>query len=182
MKKLANILEIVFLVGMLMLCVLIVMAGQGKVPYLGGYRVLQVISDSMKPTISSETCIVIKQVEEEDIKVGDIITFVSKEEEIKGFFNTHRVHEIVKDDNSNETLFVTKGDKYEEPDAFFVSYEQVAGRYVGELPLGEWVYKGIRFLSNRTHYFVVVIAPLFLCCMSYMKQLFEAIFRKEKDA
>ena len=172
MKRLTNILEIVFLLGMLFLCGMIVMAGSGRVPYVFGYRILQVISDSMKPTISDQTCIIIKKADQEEIKIGDIITFVSEEAEIQGFLNTHRVYEIVEDAES----------AHKEPDDYPVRYEQVAGKYVGELPLGNWVYKGIRFLSDRTNYFIVVILPLLFCCMSYFKQLIKVLFGKEKDA
>ena len=182
MKRLTNILEIVFLLGMLFLCGMIVMAGSGRVPYVFGYRILQVISDSMKPTISDQTCIIIKKADQEEIKVGDIITFVSEEAEIQGFLNTHRVYEIVEDAESGEQLYITKGDAHKEPDDYPVRYEQVAGKYVGELPLGNWVYKGIRFLSDRTNYFIVVILPLLFCCMSYFKQLIKVLFGKEKDA
>ena len=77
MKKLINAIEILFIVVMIVLCGMVFMAGNGKVPYIFGYRVLQVISDSMTPTINDETCIVIRKVDEDDIKVGDIITFVS---------------------------------------------------------------------------------------------------------
>ncbi len=182
MKRLADIVEIALLVIMIGLCIVVLMAGNGRVPYVFGYRVLQVVSDSMKPTISDETCIVIKKVKNiEDIKKGDIVTFMSKDPTIEGFFNTHRVHDIVKDAETGETLLQTKGDKYEEPDALLVSFDQVAGRYVGELPYGEYLYRGILFLMDRVNYFIIVIAPLFLCLMSYVKQLIMAIFGKAED-
>lgn len=181
MKKLINVLEILFFVVMIGLCGMVFMAGNGKVPYIFGYRVLQVISDSMKPTINDETCIVIKKVEEEDIKVGDIITFVSEAADIKGYLNTHRVHEIRTDETIGETLYITKGDAYELPDSKPVSFDQVAGRYVGELPFGVQLFKAIRFLADRNNYFIIVILPLFFCFASYAKDLYNAIFSKESS-
>lgn len=182
MKRLANILEIVFLLGMLFLCGMIVMAGKGKAPYIFGYRVLQVISDSMKPTIPDRTCIMIKKADQEEIKCGDIITFVSEESEIRGFLNTHRVYDIVEDSETGEQLYLTKGDAHSEPDDLPVRYEQIAGKYVCELPFGKWIYKGIRLLADQTNYFIIVILPLLFCCLSYFRQLVKAIFGKEKDA
>ncbi len=181
MKRLANILEVLVLVVMILLCGVVFMAGNGKVPYIFGYRVLQVISDSMKPTIEDETCIVIKKVDQEDIEVGDIITFVSEAADIKGYLNTHRVYDITTDEETGDTLYITKGDAYAQPDVYPVEYEQIAGEYVGELPFGKLLYKGIRFLADRNNYFIVVILPLFFCFMSYAKQLFNAVFKKEKD-
>lgn len=181
MKRLVNALEILFLVVMIVLCGVIFMAGNGNVPYIFGYRVLQVISDSMKPTIEDETCIVIKKVDAEDIEVGDIITFVSEAADIKGYLNTHRVYEIVTDEETGEVQYITKGDAYDQPDLYPVDYEQIAGEYVGEMPFGRLLYKGIRFLADRNNYFIVVILPLFFCFMSYAKQLFNTLFKKEKD-
>ena len=181
MKKLINAIEILFIVVMIVLCGMVFMAGNGKVPYIFGYRVLQVISDSMTPTINDETCIVIRKVDEDDIKVGDIITFVSEAADIKGYLNTHRVHEIKTDDATGEKIFITKGDAYELPDSKPVSYDQVAGRYVGKLPFGVQLFKAIRFLADRNNYFIIVILPLFFCFASYAKDLYNAIFKRESS-
>ncbi len=182
MKRLADIFEIVLLVIMMGMCAVVLMAGQGKVPYIFGHRVMQVISDSMRPTISAETCIVIEKVNDiSEIQVGDVITFISEDPRIEGFHNTHRVNDIITDAETGEILFQTKGDAYETPDALLVSYEQVVGRYVGELPFGKYLYRGILFLMDRVNYFIVVIAPLFVCFMSYCKQLLVALFKPVKE-
>ncbi len=182
MKRLADIAEIALLVLMLGMCAMVLMAGQGNVPYIFGYRVMQVISDSMQPTISAETCIVIEKVEDiGEIQVGDIITFVSQDPRIAGFHNTHRVNDIITDAESGEIVLQTKGDAYEQPDAHLVSFDQVTGKYVGELPFGKYLYRGIIFLTDRVNYFIVVIAPLFICFMSYCKQLLLAIFKPASE-
>lgn len=180
MKRLKVIVEWGFLALMVLLCGMVLLAGSGNVPYIFGHRILQVISHSMEPTIQGETCIVIKKVEQEEIQVGDIITFVSEEGNIKGYLNTHRVHDIVEDAETGETLYITKGDAYESADSLPVQYEQVAGRYVGELPFGALLFKSIRFLTDRDHYFLIVILPLALCFMSYAKDLYEAVFLKHR--
>lgn len=182
MKRLADILEIVLLVIMLGMCAVVLMAGQGNVPYIFGYRVMQVISDSMRPTISAETCIVIEKVDDiSGIKIGDVITFISEDPRIEGYYNTHRVYDIITDAETGETLLQTKGDAHETPDAQLVSFDQVAGRYVGELPFGKYLYRGIIFLTDRVNYFIVVIAPLFVCFMSYFKQLLVALFKPARE-
>ena len=140
MKRLADIFEIVLLIIMMGMCAVVLMAGQGKVPYIFGYRVMQVISDSMRPTIASETCIVIEKVDDiSEIEKGDIITFISEDPRIEGFHNTHRVNDIITDAETGEILFQTKGDAHETPDAHLVSFEQVVGRYVRELPFGKYL-------------------------------------------
>lgn len=182
MKRLLKVAEILFLVLMIGICALVFMAGSGKVPYIFGYRLLQVVSDSMKPTIEDETCILIKKVEQDEIKVGDIITFISEAPDIKGYLNTHRVHEIKTDEETGKASYVTKGDAYAAPDAYLVDYEQIAGIYVGELPFGKLLFKGIQILLDRNNYFLIVMLPLLLCFMSYSRQLFKAIQGEEKDS
>lgn len=180
MKRIIRVLEVLFLAVMIGMCGVVFMAGNGKVPYFFGYRVLQVISNSMSPTIETETCIIIKKVEAEDIEVGDIITFVSEAPEIRGYLNTHRVYDI-RTNESGETEYITKGDAYDLPDSYPVEYEQIAGEFVRELPFGRQLFKGIRFLADRNNYFIIVILPLFCCFASYAKDLMNAIFKKEKD-
>jgi len=181
MKRLAAFFEGLFLVIMILMCVVIYMAGQGKVPYIFGYRVLQVVTDSMEPTIKGETCIIIEEVEQEEIQLGDIITFVSTSPRIRGFLNTHRVCEIKMDEENGVPYYITIGDASSTPDPYPVYFAQVKGRYVRELPYGDLLYRAIRFLSDQVNYFIIVILPLFLCCMSYVRQLFKALFSKEED-
>lgn len=181
-RRMANILEILFLIFMLVLCGIIFMAGRGNVPYIFGYRILQVVTDSMQPTISDQTCIIIEKVKQEEIQVGDIITFVSESPQIKGFLNTHRICEITEDEETGEELYITIGDASSVPDPYPVAFEQIEGRYVREFPFGELLFKAIHFLSDQVNYFIVVMLPLFMCCMSYVKQLFKALFGRNNDA
>ena len=177
MKRVAKVFEVLFLVLMIAICAIVLMAGQGNVPYIFGHRILQVMTDSMSPTISDKTCIIIKQVEQEDI-----ITFTSQDPRIKGYLNTHRVCEIVEDSETGEKLYITMGDAATDPDPYPVSYEQIAGVYVRELPFGKELYRMIYFLADQVNYFVVVMLPLFICFMSYLRQLLKALFSKEMDA
>lgn len=181
MKRVALFFEGFLLVSMILMCVLIFMAGSGNVPYIFGHRVLQVVTDSMKPTIKGETCILIEEVEQKDIKKGDIITFESDDPLLNGFLNTHRVSEVHWDEELQENYYITSGDYTGKQDPYPVYYRKVVGRYVGELPYGDFVYRAIRFLSDQVNYFIIVILPLFLCCMSYVRQLFKALFSKEED-
>lgn len=180
MKRLANVVEILFLIGMLLLCGLVISAGRGRVPYVFGYRILQVVSGSMQPTIPGDTCILIQKPSPEEIQVGTIITFVSDDPEIQGYYNTHRVVEI-NTAQDGESIYVTQGDAYDMPDPYPVYEQDVIGIYKGELPFGRQLFRAIRFLTDRTHYFVLVIIPLLFCSLSYMKQLFRALRGEEKE-
>lgn len=163
------------------ICLLTIQAGSGKVPYIFGFRILKVVTDSMRPAIQSGTCIIIEKTEREALQIGDIITFVSNDPSIRGFYNTHRIVGIIKDAQSGEPLYITKGDAAVSEDETPVSYEAVAGRYRWELPFGRLVYRGTELLMNSGVYFLLVILPLLLCLLSYLKQLWLAIFPGESQ-
>lgn len=181
MKRVAVFFEVFLLVFMMLMCVMIIMVGRGDVPFIFGYRVLRVVTDSMEPTIKGETCIVIEEVKQEELEEGDIITFVSESPLIRGFLNTHRIHKIITDEDTGEERYITIGDKSSVPDPYKVSYPQVVGRYVRELPYGGLLYRAIEFVMDQFNYFIIVMLPLFLCCMSYVKQLFKALFSREEE-
>jgi signal peptidase len=123
----------------------------------------------MQPTINENTCIIIKEVSGDDLKVGDIITFVSENKQIYGFYNTHRINRIFEEDGV--TKYETKGDANPEADEDLITYDQISGRYVRELPGGALLGKFFLALSDNRIYFFVVMLPLAVCLLSYLWQI-----------
>jgi len=122
----------IFLTVLLICSVILVILGvyskiTGKSVF--SFRVLWVLTDSMENTIPENSYIIIKKVDASDIKEGDVITFVSQDPEIKGNLNTHRVVEII----GNNEEFVTKGDNCIAEDSTHVKKEDVVGIYVMNL-------------------------------------------------
>lgn len=179
MKKFAAILrDIGFVFFIVFILLMIFLMSSGKHISIAGYQVLRVLTSSMEPTISENTCIIIKKVPVEDLKVGDVITFTSDDPQIQGLYNTHRIHDIVEE--NGETLYVTKGDAIDAVDAYPVHQDQVAGIYVRELPAGRLLGKCFVALSDNRVYFLVIMLPLMLCLMSYFWQIM-GIFRKSDE-
>ena len=176
-----NIKDVIFVAVIMITCFCIFCLVKGNAPAIFGYRILHVVSGSMEPAIESGSYIIIKEVETTEIKVGDIITFVSEEPAIMGMYNTHRVYDICKDTYTGETLYVTKGDAYEEPDAYAVTEKQIVGRLTKILPYGQVINKVMTTLSNNYVYFGVVIVPLVICLVSYLVQFSEALFQRNDD-
>ena len=75
-----------------------------ETPSVFGIKTFCIISGSMEPTISVNDIVIIKEVEQNEIKRGDIIAFKHKGETI-----THRIIKISKDENG-ELLYTTQGD------------------------------------------------------------------------
>lgn len=125
-----------------------------KVPSFFGYSVMNIISRSMEPDIPKNTFILIQRVDPELLKEGDIITFYSSDPTIKGLPNTHRIIQIIFEDN--QKLFVTKGDANAIPDLYDVKPEDIIGVYVKNIAsLGKL---GAVF-QNKTFIFILLVVP-----------------------
>ena len=151
----------------------------GKHFSVAGYQVLRVLTKSMEPAILENTCIIIKEVDVDTLKVGDIITYVSEDPDIKGYYNTHRI--IAIDRTGKDFCYTTQGDAIDVPDPYPVYSDQIVGIYVRELPGGSLLGKGFLLLSDNKVYFFAVMLPLFLCLLSYFWQLVMLIINKARE-
>lgn len=168
-KILSVIKNTLFIALVVVICFIIFGMTQGKHPKFFGYQFFRVLTSSMQPAISESTCIITKEVPKESLKVGDIITFVSEDPDIYGYYNTHRIYEIIEEDG--EIKYITKGDANPVPDEQPVSYSQVTGVLVGEVPGGKLIGKFFNLLSDNKVYFLVVMLPLALILISYIWQI-----------
>lgn len=173
--------DVVFIIVVLVTCFFAVCLMKGNMPAIFGYRILHVISGSMEPTIENGSYIIVKEISPAKLQEGDVITFISEEPAIYGMYNTHRIYDICKDTYTGETLFITKGDAHEETDSYPVLKEQIVGKMVKVVPFGKNVGKVLTRLSNNHVYFGIIIVILGICLISYVIQLFKAIFHKEEE-
>lgn len=183
MKRFFSILrDVAFIIFVLFICGMIFIMSTGKHFSIAGYQVLRVLTSSMEPAIAENTCIIIKEYPVDQLKVGDIITFTSDDPQIQGYYNTHRIHDIVEE--NGETLFVTKGDASSAVDAYPVHKDQVAGIFVKELPGGRTLGKCFLALSDNRVYFLVIMLPLAVCLLSYFWQIVSVVtgrYDEEED-
>ena len=83
-----------------------------------GITILNVVSDSMKPTIEKGDKIVVKK--QDSYEVGDIITYISNDENLI----THRVMK------KYGNVFITKGDNNNTEDEERVEQDQIIGKVI----------------------------------------------------
>ena len=88
-----------------------------ETPSFLGIKSLVIISESMEPNIMPNDAIFVKEVPEEDLKVGDVISFKDD-----GFINTHRIVEILNE--NGKIKYRTKDDRN------LVSYVDIEGKYI----------------------------------------------------
>lgn len=109
--------------------------------FLGGdTRFEPVLSGSMEPAIPVGSIVMIKPMDTESLRIGDVICYRASD----AMLVTHRITEI------SETGFVTKGDANEEIDQKIVNQKDVVGSVVLSLPfigyLGSFVRTPVGFI------------------------------------
>ena len=182
MKRILSIAgNIIFTAVVLYLCYFIIQAVQDQSPAVFGYRMLRVVTDSMEPVFTSGDCIIIKETAQEDLAVGDIVTFVSADPSLQGGFNTHRIIDIAADYTVGNVVYYTKGDGNNWEDNYTVSYEDIVGKYVKTLSFGKKFSGFLEKLSDRNYYFAIVIVPILLCFVSCIHQLAKDVRRRKSN-
>ena len=105
--------------------------GNTKSPLFNAYII---ISPSMVPTINVNDAIVIKRVNEGELKIDDIITFTSTDKKYSGLTITHRIVGTEKL-QSGEVVYRTKGDANNVNDSALVSLDNIHGKVILRIPL-----------------------------------------------
>lgn len=101
-----------------------------KVPSIGNYFPLVVLTDSMYPEIKSGDLIFCRAAEPEDIAVGDVISFFDPAGNGSSMV-THRVVEVLREDGS--LAWKTKGDANNTEDTAPVPMGNLTGIYCGRI-------------------------------------------------
>lgn len=110
---------------------------RGESPYLFGHAVLFVATESMEPTIPRRTAILVQKSGGEGLSVGDIVTFVCRDETspVYGQTITHRIVAC-----NDDGTYRTKGDNPAAPlDKTPVRPSDVRAVYRCSLPVFSWL-------------------------------------------
>ncbi len=92
------------------------------------YKPLVIASNSMAPKIHKGDIVIIKDVNVENVKKGDVIRY-----KMEGYYVVHRVVMVSLDDD-NQKLFITKGDNNDDVDLYPVKQSQYAGIVKLDIP------------------------------------------------
>lgn len=136
-----------------------------------------IVSPSMTPAIKVYDVVInIREDNPENIKVGDIITYVSKAPTSEGMTITHRVIEVSElPDGGYE--YQTQGDNNSEPDKVYVNFDQVIGKEILIIPyLGK-----IQFLiANQKGWLFLLLIPVSIYMFIEIYKLFNLFSIKNK--
>ena len=167
---------VIFILG------LTIFVSAGKAPSVFGFSVLQVTSGSMEPEIPVGGIVVVRKAKPESLKVGDVISFYSNDIDISGKVNTHRIIEI-KQSESGEKIFRTKGDANEYADTAAVFEIDLVGKMI--LNLGSVGGSVFDVLRNPTIILIFIVLPLIFITLgeavNLAKLIAEYKFSDQKD-
>ena len=128
---------------------------------LGGNSFFKVVTGSMSPEIEVGELIRTSKVSIDKIEIGDIVSFISVSPKTQGLIITHRVIDIETDDNG-EIMLVTKGDANLPVDTEPVTESNYIGMVVWSSGGRNFMETVHSFLTNKSAFFVCVVAPCLL--------------------
>lgn len=151
-----SIIVILILIGILILLYFIDVkkrenSSEWVAPLYGAYVI---VSGSMEPTIKRRDAIVIKRYDEQELKVGDIITYRSEDPYFYGIMITHRIVDITTE--NGKTVYITKGDHNNTRDRLAVSSKQIYGKVVMVIPKIGYIQT---FLATSYGWVIAVVIP-----------------------
>jgi signal peptidase len=133
------------------------------VPKVAGGIPLTVLTSSMEPRLPPGTLIIVRPVDPDGLRIGDVVTYQIRSGE-PGVI-THRIIAIASSSNGSRT-FTLKGDNNSEQDNEPVTEAQIQGRLWYSVPLIGYVNNGVNGASRA--WITPVAAVLLLCYAGYM--------------
>lgn len=174
LRRIASIAMIAVIAVMLAAVVYVFVCNiRGKVANIGGYSIMKVITGSMEPSIHVDDYILVKKIDPDDLEVGDVITFLSDDPEIKDMPNSHRITSI-----NDDGTFTVKGDANPSEDVYKVRRDRIVGKYVKKL----WLFRFIgSFASTKKLLMICFILPTVCICIYEAHSLFRIIRGTDGD-
>lgn len=154
---------VILVVVMIFTAYVMIMNVRGKAVSVFGYSILKVVTGSMEPTIMTGEYIIVKDVDPNTLKEGDIITFYAKIPQIRGLLCTHRIIGFNEDGS-----LISKGDANNVEDDIAVQKDEVLGKYVCKARFFSMIGS---FADRKKLLLVVVIVPILAISFYEMRTL-----------
>lgn len=134
-----------------------------------------IVSPSMVPTIKINDAIIIKRVDNDGYKVGDIITFKSNDINYQDLMVTHR---IVNKENISykNSKYTTKGDNNNSVDPNSVQTNAIHGRVLLKIPKVGYIKD---FFSNPINYFICLLIPTIIFILYDLGRVLISVYKRK---
>lgn len=150
-----------------------VKSGVQRPPLFGAFII---ISPSMEPNIHVRDAIVTMRKDEDKIKKGDIITYISKDPSHYGIRITHRVIGIF--DNDDGIAYRTKGDNNNVEDSKLVNHGDVLGKVMLRIPYVGYLQE---FLTTIYGWILLIVCPCVYIIGSDIVKLIKKVGNDDND-
>ena len=165
-KRINALLTVVMVICVLLCLIVCLRVIGGKDNALFGYRSYQIMTGSMEPTIPTGAIVIVKETDPDELAVGDVITFISRDKSIYGYANTHRIIAIETDETGHR-CYVTRGDANTAEDNDRVYPSEIKGKVVFHMGGTATVF--LEFLHTKLGFVLVVLLPLMLLIWIFTK-------------
>lgn len=168
LKKILNVISTILVVIVVVLALLLVGAR------FIGLNVYTVLSGSMEPTYHVGSLIYVKDVDTDELKAGDVITYMLDEDTIV----THRIADVIPDETDPSIIrFQTKGDANDSVDGSLVHYKNVIGTPVFSIPKLGYLANYIQKPPGR---YIAISAGAIILLLVFLPDLFSDDDKSEK--
>ena len=152
----------IFIWLMLIGITLLVYVGNNKIKQMKGdntpptYNAYVVLTGSMLPGIQIKDVVVTKKIPAEELKEGDIITFLSSDTRLVGVTVTHRIKEKFYDSATKKYTYRTKGDNNNVEDMALAEDANVLGKVMFRIPKLGYIQD---LLAAKGGWIIAVLVP-----------------------
>lgn len=147
-------------------------SGEDKPPLFDAYII---VSPSMVPNINVQDAIIIGRTDPNDLKQGDIISYLATDSYYSGKVITHRIIGI--EDVNGELLFRTKGDNNNVADGVLVNEDNVYGKVLFRIPFLGYVRQ---FLSTYFGWILCIALPILYLIMTEVVRVRKILSNRKK--
>lgn len=163
-KKRFNILVYVILLPILIYNISLIIQSlikTSETPNFFGIKTYVIISGSMEPNLQIGDIVIVKKIEQEELKSGDVISYRQGQSVI-----THRIAEVIEKDG--KVQYKTKGDNNNVEDSGSISYEMIEGKVVKHISkLGNIA---IILQDKGTIIFIILLLYIYVLCNGAIKK------------
>lgn len=139
-----------------------------------GFKIFAVLSGSMEPEFMTGSVIYVREVDPDELKEKDIITF----EIAGGTVATHRIIELVPDEENPEIIrFRTKGDNNDVEDGGLIDKSQIIGSPVFDIPYLGYL---AEYIQNPPGQMYAIAGGAFLLLLVLIPEILTDDEKKEK--
>ena len=166
---------LVYIVILMILFVIVVQKATNNNLSIGGFRMFVIISESMKGEYDIGDVLLSKKVSEDEINVGDNVTYLGKKSSLKDKIITHKV--VGKEEVNGKTYFTTKGlaNVAEDPE---IEYSQIYGKVVYKFVFLTFLAK---LMNNQLSYYVLFVAVALIISIEIASAMFSHDDDEEGD-